>query len=256
MLEIWKTQVRPLTGRKLRKVYVYVPDEAMENPGARFPVLYMFDGHNVFLDSEATYGKSWGMKDYMDKSETQMIIAAVECSHAPDGGRLAEYSPYTFEAPEFGKIRGRGRSTMEWLVHEFRPMINENYPTLPGRKHTFIAGSSMGGLMSLYAILKYNRYFSRAAALSPSIWFSTEKLERMIMTSRLRPDTIVYMDYGSREMKFHPNMEWQFASVTAMLLEKNVMLESRIVPWGDHCEACWERQIPVFMNTLLYNGYY
>ena len=106
--------------------------------------------------------------------------------------------------------------------------------------------------MSLYAILEYNPYFSRAAALSPSIWFATDKLKNMIEYAKLQPDTIVYMDYGSREIHFHPNMLQQFGKVASLLLKRHVMLDCRIVPGGDHCEASWEKQIPFFMNTLLY----
>ena len=61
------------------------------------------------------------------------------------------------------------------------------------------------------------------------------------------------MDYGAREMKFHPGMKQQFARVTQRLLERDVCLISRIVPHGDHCEACWERQIPFFMEALRYD---
>lgn len=57
MIEKWTTPILKLSGREGRTVYVYVPDEAQENPEARYPVLYMFDGHNVFFDSDATYGK-------------------------------------------------------------------------------------------------------------------------------------------------------------------------------------------------------
>ena len=110
----------------------------------------------------------------------------------------------------------------------------------------------MGGLMSLYAILEYNQYFSRAAALSPSIWFATDKLQNMIEYAKILPDTVVYMDYGSRELYHHANMKCQFARVTAQLLNQGVLLESRIVPGGNHCEASWEKQIPFFMNTLMY----
>ena len=106
--------------------------------------------------------------------------------------------------------------------------------------------------MSLYAVLAYNDTFSRAAALSPSIWFATDQLEAMIRGAELDPDTVVYMDYGSRELRHHANMEHQFAKVTAQLLDRRIMLESRIVPGGNHCEASWEKQIPFFMNTLLY----
>ena len=111
----------------------------------------------------------------------------------------------------------------------------------------------MGGLMSLYAILAHNDVFSRAACLSPSIWFATKALHRLIAGAEVDPQTVIYMDYGSREMGNHDKMRSQFARVTAELLEKRVFLTSRIVPNGDHCEACWEEQIPFFMGALLYN---
>ena len=252
MIEKWPTVLPALTGKQPRTVYVYVPDMALEDPDARFPVLYMFDGHNVFFDSDATYGKSWGMKEYMEETATPMIIVAVDCNHSPNHGRLSEYSPFSFRDPNLGNITGRGKKYMEWMIHSLKPMIDHRYPTLPEREHTFIAGSSMGGLMSLYAILAYNYVFSRAACLSPSIWFATKALHRLITGAEVDPQTVIYMDYGSRELGFHPNMARQFRRVAGQLLEKNILLNSRIVPGGDHCEASWERQIPFFMDTLLY----
>ena len=109
--------------------------------------------------------------------------------------------------------------------------------------------------MSLYAVLAYNDYFSGAAALSPSIWTNPALIEQLIKESELHPNTRIYMDYGSREMRFHKRMVTQFQKVTSLLLKKEVFLTSRIVPYGDHCEACWEAQIPIFMQTLLYKGY-
>ena len=252
MVEKWPVAIPQLSGKMERNVYVYLPDQLGDAPDARFPVLYMFDGHNVFFDSDATYGKSWGMKDYMDETGTPLIIVAVECNHGRNYARLKEYSPFTFNDPKFGRIVGKGRRYMDWLVNTLKPLIDSRYPTLPEREATFIAGSSMGGLMSLFAVMEYNRVFSRAAALSPSVWIAEEKLERMLRRSRIAPDTVVYMDYGSRELGFHENMARQFRHVAGVLLERRVMLDCRIVPGGDHCEASWERQIPFFMNTLLY----
>ena len=173
MIEKWTTPIPKLSGREGRTVYVYVPNEAQENPEARYPVLYMFDGHNVFFDSDATYGKCWGMKEYLESTNTPLIVVAVDCNHSPNNGRLSEYSPFTFEDPKLGYIRGRGRTTMDWFAHTLKGMIDEKYPTLPGRETTWIAGSSMGGLMSLYAVTAFNDVYSRAACLSPSIWFAT-----------------------------------------------------------------------------------
>lgn len=252
MIAKWDISLPPLTGRELRSAYVYVPDVYEDDRSLRFPVLYMFDGHNVFFDEDATYGKSWGMAEYAARTELPLIIAAVECNHHPNHGRLSEYSPFTFFDPHLGHITGRGRTTMEWLVKSFKPLIDDQFPTLPDRKHTFIAGSSMGGLMSLFAVTEYNKYFSRAAALSPSIWFATERLDRMIARAPIAPDTVVYMDYGSREMPNHVNMRRQFGRVATRLMERGVMLDCRIVPGGEHCEASWEQQIPFFMNTLFY----
>lgn len=136
------------------------------------------------------------------------------------------------------------------MVNYLKPYIDSRYPTIPDREHTFIAGSSMGGLMSLYAVTAYNHVYSRAACLSPSVWFATRRLDELICTAEIDPHTIVYMDYGSNELVNHPNMVRQFARVTSRLLERGVMLTSRIVPYGDHTEASWEMQIPHFMETL------
>ena len=252
MITKWNITIPELTGEEPRSAYVYVPDTFEEDSEARYPVLYMFDGHNVFFDEDATYGKSWGMADFTAATQLPVIIAAVECNHHPDNGRLSEYSPFTFDNPEVGHVRGRGRATMEWLVNTFKRYIDAEFPTLPDREHTFIAGSSMGGLMSLYAVTAYNHVFSRAAALSPSIWFATGRLDRLLRESPIAPDTVVYMDYGSRELSFHSNMKRQFSRVASRLLERGVLLNCRIVPSGDHNEASWERQIPFFMETLLY----
>ncbi len=252
MIEKWNITIPELTGDAPRSAYIYVPDSFEDDPEERYPVLYMFDGHNVFFDEDATYGKSWGMAEFAEETQLPVIIAAVECNHDPDNGRLKEYSPFTFRDPDLGFIKGCGRTTMNWLVNAFKPFIDENYPTRPDRETTFIAGSSMGGLMSLYAVMEYNHVFSRAAALSPSIWFATDQLDQMLRHTPIEPDTVVYMDYGSRELSFHSNMKVQFAKVAARLLERGVMLDCRIVPGGNHNEASWEQQIPFFMNTLLY----
>ena len=253
MIKKWQVYLPELTGDKPRYAYVYLPRAAQEDPQARFPVLYMFDGHNVFFDQDATYGKSWGMKEYLEATDTPLIVAAVECNHGDHGERLSEYAPFSFQAPKLGRKKGLGRETMEWFVNSFKPMIDENYPTLPDRANTFIAGSSMGGLMSLYAVTAYNSVFSRAAALSPTVIVAPSKLDELLRTAPLDPDTAVYMDYGSEELRHLPGMAMarRFGKTVSILMERGVFVTARIVPGGQHCEASWERQIPFFMNVLL-----
>ena len=253
MLDQWMVTLPALTGEEPRKAYCYCPDDWDTDRGQRYPVLYMFDGHNLFFDEEATYGKSWGLLNYLEETHTPLIVAALECNHHPDNGRLSEYCPYSCQIPGFGAITGRGRETMEYLTQVFKPFIDAHYPTLSDREHTFIGGSSMGGLMSLYAVSRYNHFFSRAAALSPSIRFGPEKLDRLLSSARFQPGTIVYMDYGEAELSRHPGMEKRFLAVSSLLLRGGIALTSRIVPHGEHCEASWERQIPFFMGTLFYD---
>ena len=251
MLDVFETSIPQLTGDEERKVYVYVPEG--EGP---FPVLYMFDGQNLFDDEEASYGKSWGLRKYLEESETPLMVVGAECNHPPEedecGGRLSEYSPFDFDDPWFGDIKGRGKITMDWYVKELKPYIDDNYPSIPEREYTFISGSSMGGLMTIYALCRYGKYFSRGAALSPSVGFSPEKVMEMIDKTRFRKGTVLYMDYGEKELRYR-NSKKVFGQVAAKLIEKNVLLESRIVPDGEHNEASWERQVPFFMDTLFYN---
>ncbi len=252
MVKTWLVAIPELTGREKRRAYLYLPKSYRRNPEKRYPVLYMFDGHNVFFDSHATYGKSWGMKDYLDSVNAEVIVAAVECNHSPDHGRLKEYSPFSFIDPDLGAITGKGKKTMDWFVRYFKPFIDSRYRTLSDREHTWIAGSSMGGLMSLYAVLAYNRVFGRAAALSPSLWTDVDAVEKMIAVAKVLPGTVLYLDYGSEEMRFRKGMMQGFSHVTELLMQKGIFVESRIVPGGKHCEASWERQLPFFMQTLQY----
>lgn len=251
MIDCFDVTLPALTGDRPRRAWVYVPDFAREEPEARFPVLYMFDGHNLFFDEEATYGKCWGLKEFLEDSETPLIVAAAECNHGPNNERLMEYSPFSAEMFHAGYLKGKGKATMDWYVEWFKPYVDAHYPTLPDRGHTFLGGSSMGGLMTLYGVLRYNRVFSRGAALSPSIWFARDRLESLIRNARVGRDTVLYMDYGQREMRGRKMMDW-YGRVTGMLMEKNINVTSRIVPGGFHSEESWERQIPYFINTLFY----
>lgn len=249
MIKKWNVTIPKLSGEKTRRAYIYLPDSYEKEPDKRYPVMYMFDGHNVFFDEDATFGKSWGMKKYMDKAQKQLIIVAVECNH--EGScRLQEYSPVNFNNSTLGKIKGRGRTYMQWLVGTLKPYIDANYPTLPDRMNTILCGSSMGGLMALYGACVYNHVFQRAACLSPSIWVDPGKVLELIARAHIRNDTCIYMDYGSEEMFNHAANAEALISTSHLLLTKRVNLALRVVPGGNHSEASWERQIPIFMDCL------
>ena len=249
MVYKWNITIEQLTGEKKRKAYIYLPASYEKEPDRRYPVMYMFDGHNVFFDEDATYGKSWGMAKYLDEAQKELIVVSVECNH--DGnGRLQEYSPITFENATLGKIKAKGNVYMNWMVNTLKPYIDSTYRTYPDRKNTIIAGSSMGGLMALYGVTVYNHIFQRAACLSPSLWVSSGKVLEMVARAHIRIDTCIYLDYGSEEMFNHVANAEALISTSHLLLTKRVNLAFRIVPGGTHCEASWEKQIPIFMDCL------
>ena len=249
MVKKWKVKIPALTGDKERRAYIYLPASYSQDTQRRYPVMYMFDGHNVFFDADATYGKSWGMNKYMQESKKQLIIVAVECNHEGNG-RLEEYSPFDSETTTLGLIKGKGRTYMTWLIKTLKPFIDAKYRTLPDRKNTMICGSSMGGLMALYGVTAYNHVFQRAACLSPSLWINSGKVLEMIAKANIRRDTCIYMDYGSEEMFNHAANAEALISTSHFLLTKHVNLAFRIIPGGTHSEASWEKQIPFFMNCL------
>lgn len=238
-----------LSGNTERRAYIYLPNTYEADREKHYPVMYMFDGHNVFFDKDATYGKSWGMKEYMDKSGKELIIVGIECNHEGNC-RISEYSPITFENSELGKIRGKGNIYMHWLIHTLKPYIDNSYRTLSDRTNTIIAGSSMGGLMALYGATAYNHTFGRAACLSPSLWLAPGKVLEMVARAHIRRNTTIYMDYGEKEMSNHAASQESLIATAHLLMTKCVNLTFRIIPGGTHCEASWEKQIPIFMECL------
>ena len=89
--------------------------------------------------------------------------------------------------------------------------------------------------------------------VSYSFWVSPEKLKSLVARSKVRQDTVLYMDYGSREMGNHAGMRRDFGAFGAKVMGRGVHLTMRIVPGGTHSEASWEKQLPFVMETLFYD---
>ena len=241
-----------------RPLHIYLPDDYGYS-GERYPVMYFFDGHNLFLNEDATYGKSWGLKEFLDTWEKRMIVVGIECGH--DGEeRLSEYLPYP-AVGYFGQFEPWGEKTMDWIVHEIKPMIDREYRTMPFRECTAIGGSSMGGIMSLYAAVCYNRWFSKAACVSPAMHFCMKPLLEDLKQCDIDPDTRFYLSWGTKEAKkLNVNREDRTSltyrchkKVEKQLIKRNTSVTLYCQIGGKHCEADWEKQIPIFMDYLWTN---
>lgn len=224
-----------------RNTFIYLPDN-WQTSGRRYPVIYMFDGHNLFFDSTATFGTCWGLKDYLD-AHPNAIVVAPECNHEGNK-RLEEYCPY--DSDWFDGIHGTGKQYMDWLVNELKPAIDAKYPTLPDRGNTAIGGSSMGGLMSLYAITAYNKVFSKAACLSPSVRICLPQVKAELKKAKLAPDTRVYLSWGEKDGKGKHQLAQYTANalaVTRGLSGKGAEVYPYLQMNGKHCEADWRKQL-------------
>ena len=249
MLIKWNVTIPALSGNTPRRAFVWLPDSYDENPEKRYPVLYLFDGHNIFRDEYAAFGKSWGMEAYMAQTGKELIIVAVECNHQGNQ-RLSEYTPFSYRNKSHGTVPGRGTQMMRWMAESLKPYVDARFRTLPQREHTIIGGSSMGGLIALYGVLGYNSVYGKALCLSPSLWVSPGKVLAMIARADIAPDTLICMNYGEAEMGNHRENPFILSSTAALLVKKKVNLAFRIVPGAGHCEAAWEQQIPSAMDCL------
>ena len=238
-----------------RMLHIRMPDKG-EGP---FPVMYFFDGHNLFLNEDATYGKSWGLDEFMSKWDKQLIIVGIECSHEGNG-RLSEYLPYTSDIDWLKGIEAKGHKTMKGIIYELKPYIDASFPTMPFRECTAIGGSSMGGLMAAYALIKYNNYISKAACVSPSIGPVCRKLWSEMDNTEISPDTRIYLSWGTmegfggiRNPKEDDHSSWLYKTCKATG-ERIIAAGGRAALYcqigGRHCEEDWEKQLELFMPFL------
>lgn len=162
---------------------VYLPRGYRQHANKRYPVLYMLDGQNIFENSG--YG-SWQAKESLDRlirrgQVAELIVVAVDSGMS----RMQDYVP-----PEDG---GQAHLFAKFLAEELKSHIDASYRTKPGREHSGLLGSSLGGVLSLYTGWKYFHRFGRIGSMSGSWWL--KGFRDQLAAERKRPLT-VYLDSG------------------------------------------------------------
>lgn len=234
----------PQLGRQ-RRVWIYLPPDYSRSK-KKYPVIYMHDGQNLFDEYTSGYGE-WGIDEIMDKlpDAQQSIIVGID-----HGGeyRITEYDPYD---SRYGK--GRGADYVDFLVKNLKPYIDAHYRTRSDAKHTTIAGSSMGGLISMYAVLKYPRIFGNGGIFSPAFWIATQIYE-LAEQQPLPSATRFYFVCGDSESEsMAADMQKMAGIIQAKgLAEKNI---TTVIMQGErHNEKQWNKDYPAFYNWLI-KGY-
>jgi predicted alpha/beta superfamily hydrolase len=234
----------PQLGRK-RRVWIYLP-KGYATSSKIYPVLYMHDGQNLFNEQTAPFGE-WGVDEALDtlqqRTGKECIVVGID-----NGGmkRTTEYNPY--DNAKEGK--GEGNQYLEFIVKTLKPYIDSKYKTKKGPENTFIAGSSLGGFISFYAMLKYPDVFGAGGIFSPSFWIAPEiftDAEKFTTTATQMPRFYMYAG------KLEPANMVTNNEKMAELLKKNQRYSIRLVsdPLGKHNEKTWRQEFPSFYTWLM-----
>ncbi len=235
----------PQLGR-YRRIWVYLPPD-YDSSGRSYPVLYMQDGQNLFDDATAFLGE-WGIDESLNslfaQGDSGIIVIGID-----NGGthRLDEYSPYV--NAQYGG--GEGDQYADFLVNTLKPFIDSAYRTLPGREHTGIMGSSMGGLISFYAGLKYPEVFSKIGIFSPSFWFSSQ-IYSFAQNLSHPYDMRLYFLAGPNE---YPGIVQDIQNMYNTLLGSGFSATEMKMVFptdGQHSEWFWKREFPAAYQWLYY----
>jgi len=227
-----------------RTIRLYLPPSYQQSTKS-YPVIYMHDGQNLFDDLTA-YAGEWEVDESLNqlakKHGLEVIVVGID-----NGGdfRMNELSPW--ENKRFGEAQGK--QYMDFVVDVVKPYIDTNFRTKADRLHTAIMGSSMGGLISHYAVHAYPEVFSKAGIFSPSYWYSQEvfsfsKLKKAPLDARL------YVMYGDKEG------DGMIADTDKMQRQlkqqghprQNILFKR--VPNGEHNEQLWRTEFSEAIQWL------
>jgi metallo-beta-lactamase class B len=230
----------PQLGRS-RRVWIYLPSGYARST-RRYPVLYMHDGQNVF-DAATSFAGEWGVDEALDSLRARAIVVAVDNGGA---SRLSEYNPWKAANPSLGG--GDGDRYLDFLVTTLKPSIDERFRTLRDPAHTGIMGSSMGGLISLYAALKRPDVFGRAAVFSCACWIARPFVYELARgAGKPRRGARILFVAGELETADGEVARDQREMVDTLVAagwQRGVDVRSRIVADGRHSEWFWRREFP------------
>ncbi len=239
-----------------RPVWVYLPPGYAENPRARFPVMYLQDGQNLFSASTAFGGTEWQVDESLDRgaealARNEALRPLIVVGIGNTSARMDEYTLTRDDSVETG---GRGAAYLSFLATELKPAVDARFRTLPGREMTGVGGSSLGALISLAAALERPESFGRVAALSPATWWDDRAVLGQVdaLEERTQRPLRVYVDSGDSG----PSQD--DAANTAMLAERLRAQGYRdgdnllyvLAPGAMHTESAWAARLPGALRFL------
>ncbi len=231
---------------RTRRVWIYLPPD-YQNSTKKYPVLYMQDGQNLF-DAATSFSGEWEVDESLNELCKQngdygCIVVGID-----NGGvyRLDEYSPWVNQL--YGG--GQGDEYVSFIVNTLKPYIDDHFRTLPEREHTGIMGSSMGGLLSMYAIMEYQHIFSKAGIFSPAFWFAGDEPVKQVLGMGKRNDMKVYFLAGGQEPAYVKQDMQEVADAMMEVGFQTSEISINTPSDGQHAEWFWRREFPAAYKWL------
>ncbi|MBN9295625.1 MAG: alpha/beta hydrolase [Filimonas sp.] len=230
---------------RTRRIWIYLPKSYATLKGKSYPVLYMQDGQNLFNEQTAPFGE-WGVDECLDSLQKttgkECIVVGIDNG---EGKRMTEYNPY--DNTQYGK--GEGKAYAEFLATTLKPFIDKKYRTLKDAAHTYVAGSSMGALISLYTLMKYPTAFGAAGVLSPSFWLVPEMYLDVDKTTWPNMPRFYFYAGGEESTTMVKDMD----RMLELIKKKNASYDVArfYYPTGKHNEATWRKMFPQFYVWLM-----
>ncbi len=249
-----------------RDVDVWLPPSYGRDPQRRYPVLYMHDGQNLFDPALGYTGVDWDIDGAMTRLiEAGGIREAIVVGVWNTPLRFAEYMPKMpvqtemvssgIEGRMIGRAEGiRSDGYLHFLVDELKPFIDAQYRTMPGRDDTFVMGSSMGGLISAYAVAQYPEVFGGIGAVSTH-WPACDGCVVDWLGAHL-PDPRthrLYFDHGTvgLDALYPPHQARMDAALRTGGYSEGENAMTRRFEGADHNEAAWRARVEIPLRFLL-----
>jgi predicted alpha/beta superfamily hydrolase len=226
-------------------VVVYLPASYDENAAERYPVVYMHDGQNLFDDAKAFGGVSWDIAGALDRGTADGTIHdAIVVAIANTAARISEYTPVA--DPSYGG--GAADTYLALITDQLKPRIDRDYRTLADRGHTAIMGSSLGGLVSVYAGVTHPDVFGLVGALSPSTWWDGTWILPRVAAERTDPAR-VYVDSG--DAGDSQDDQANTAKLAQAYKTRGAPLDYLVQHGAQHNEFYWRQRVPGALGFLL-----
>lgn len=236
----------PQLGRT-RRIAALLPYD-YEESDQKYSVLYLNDGQNLF-DPNAPYG-NWAIDQSLEimASRGMKDVIIITIDHG-EGDRISEYLPY--ETERFGE--GEGDLYMQFVMKTLKPYVDKKYRVYTDGSHTGIGGSSMGGLISLYAGMTYPSIFGKMMVFSPSLWI-TDEIFQLAEKWAPKSETSIYLYAGKKESEEHfPNVKKLYSILDDHVKANDPFrLKLSMNTQGTHSEAFWRREFPRALEWLYF----